>query len=217
MNYGRTYNFSAGPAMMPEAVLEDLIRIRREGLRLLQEAGHGDPEQRNLRQREILIQEEYLRRFREDAGSLSEETTPGEIPPDSTAQGNPPSTSGAKQGKLPSTSGTAQEKPPSTSGKAAMDAVRRAFSEETKARETMGAETGRQFDNAFRYLEEAVGQGQELVLFVTEITAGYDTSWFVEQFGCDAYFRHNRELLFDRRQEQIRDRILAARSGERTE
>ena len=24
MNYGRTYNFSAGPAMMPEAVLEEI-------------------------------------------------------------------------------------------------------------------------------------------------------------------------------------------------
>ena len=49
----------------------------------------------------------------------------------------------------------------------------------------------------FRFLEDAVGQSQEIVLFVSEITAGYDTSWYVGEFGCDAYFRHNRELLFD--------------------
>ena len=30
--------------------------------------------------------------------------------------------------------------------------------------------------------------GPELVIFVTEVTAGYDASWFVENFGCDAYF-----------------------------
>ena len=41
------------------------------------------------------------------------------------------------------------------------------------------------FDNAFRFLEKTFAQSQEMVMFVTEITAGYDTSWFVENFGCD--------------------------------
>ena len=71
------------------------------------------------------------------------------------------------------------------------------------------------FDNSFRFLETTFGQGQELVMFVTEITAGYDTSWFVENFGCDAYFRHNRELLFDDKRRAIREEILAARKEER--
>ena len=56
-----------------------------------------------------------------------------------------------------------------------------------------------------------MGQSQELVLFVTEITAGYDTSWFVEEFGCEAYFRHNKELLFDERRQQILDKITGSR------
>jgi len=49
------------------------------------------------------------------------------------------------------------------------------------------------------------------VMFVTEITAGADTSWFVENFGCEAYFRHNKELLFDQTQQRIRDSILEAK------
>ena len=60
------------------------------------------------------------------------------------------------------------------------------------------------FDNAFRFLETTFGQGQELVIFVTEITAGYDTSWFVEQFGCDAYYPPQPELLFDSTRRRIR-------------
>ena len=56
-----------------------------------------------------------------------------------------------------------------------------------------------------------MGQSQELVLFVTEITAGFDTSWFVEEFGCEAYFRHNKELLFDERRQQILDKITGSR------
>ena len=90
-----------------------------------------------------------------------------------------------------------------------MDTVRALFSEDTERRESLADETGLMFDNAFRFLEDAVGPGQELVLFVTEITAGYDTSWFVGEFGCDAYFRHNRELLFDVTRQNILDRLSA--------
>ena len=52
-----------------------------------------------------------------------------------------------------------------------------------------------------------MGESQELVIFVTEITAGYDTSWYVESFGCDAYYRHNRDLLFDQTRSRIRREI----------
>ena len=65
------------------------------------------------------------------------------------------------------------------------------------------------FANAFRFLEEALGDSQEMVIFVTEITSGYDASWFVENFGCEAYFRHNKALLFDDTRRRIRSEIQA--------
>ena len=99
----------------------------------------------------------------------------------------------------------------------AMDAVRAWFGGEVERRGTLASETGGRFDNAFRFLEQTFGQGQELVIFVTEVTAGYDTSWFVEQFGCDAYFRHNRELLFDNTRHRIREEIAAAKAAEKEE
>lgn len=86
---------------------------------------------------------------------------------------------------------------------AAMDAVRERFGAVVAERSRLGEETGALFDHAFAFLEAAAGQGQELVLFVTELTAGYDTSWFVETFGCEAYFRHNRELLLDETRQRI--------------
>ena len=97
----------------------------------------------------------------------------------------------------------------------AMDLVREWFAAEAERREALGAGTGAAFDNAFRFLEQTFGDSQELVLFVTEITAGYDTSWFVENFGCDAYFRHNRELLFDDTRHRIRQDIMAAKAAQR--
>ena len=99
----------------------------------------------------------------------------------------------------------------------AMDAVRGWFGQEVQRRKELAEATKTMFDNAFRFLETTFGHGQELVIFVTEITAGYDTSWFVEQFGCDAYFRHNRELLFDSARHRIREEIAAAKSAEQEE
>ena len=92
----------------------------------------------------------------------------------------------------------------------AMDAVRGYFQQEIDARQTAADAAGRQFDNAFAFLEQAFGQSQELVLFVTEITAGYNTSWFVEHFGCEAYFRHNKALMFNDTRRQLQSDIIAA-------
>jgi len=96
----------------------------------------------------------------------------------------------------------------------AFESVKGWFSREVELRRTQAEQTSSMFDNAFRFLEETFAQGQELVMFVTEITAGFDTSWFVENFGCDAYFRHNSQLFFDQTQKQIHDKIAAIRAGE---
>lgn len=96
----------------------------------------------------------------------------------------------------------------------AMERVREWFRTETETRSALGEDAVRYMDNAFRFLEESLGQGQEMVIFVTELTAGYDTSWLIENFGCDAYFRHNQELLFDDTRRWLREEIAAARAQE---
>ena len=88
------------------------------------------------------------------------------------------------------------------------------FAAEAEGREETIDMASEMLDNAFAFLEETFDQSQELVMFVTEITSGHDTSWFVEHFGCDAYFRHNRELLFDETQNRIREQIAAAKNVE---
>ena len=77
----------------------------------------------------------------------------------------------------------------------------------------MAEQVSAMFDNSFRFLEETFEQGQELVMFVTEVTAGYDTSWFVETFGCEASYRYNKELFFEAGQNRIRESIAAIRKG----
>ena len=149
----------------PAAVLEDLVKARRQALRQEKEAGRLQKDRRDLAMAEIAALEDYRARLQRE-----------EIP--------------------------AAE---------AMDAVRTWFGQTVEARESCAEAAGVFFDNAFRFLEETFQQGQELVLFVTEVTAGYDTSWFVENFGCEAYFRHNKELLFDSTRQRLSREILELR------
>ena len=93
----------------------------------------------------------------------------------------------------------------------AFDRLKALFQADVQARADAVAQTDAQLANAFAFLDEALGDSQELVLFATELTANFFTSWFIQNFGCEAYFRHNGRLLFDDAQKRILDDIQAAR------
>ena len=57
--------------------------------------------------------------------------------------------------------------------------------------------------NAFDFFEQAFGDGQELLIVVTEMTSNLYFSRFIGQYGCEAYCRHNKDLLFYERQRDI--------------
>lgn len=58
-------------------------------------------------------------------------------------------------------------------------------------------------DNAFIFFEQAFQEGQEMLIFVTDLTANEAAAGFISHYGCDKYFEHNKELLFYERQKEI--------------
>ncbi|MDR1644048.1 MAG: MoxR family ATPase [Clostridiales bacterium] len=58
-------------------------------------------------------------------------------------------------------------------------------------------------DNVFAFSEEVFPDGQEMLILVTELTTGYYTARHISRYGCEAYFKHNKELLFHERQMEI--------------
>lgn len=96
-------------------------------------------------------------------------------------------------------------------GEEAFALVREWFGRQTAARADSAQQTGSQMDAVFAFLEAALGESQELVLFATELTADPYTSWYIQNFGCDAYFRHNQALLFDDTRAALLDEIAAVR------
>ena len=52
----------------------------------------------------------------------------------------------------------------------------------------------------FRFAEDVFGEGQEMLILVTELTISHYDARFISRYGCPEYFAHNKELLFYERQ-----------------
>lgn len=85
----------------------------------------------------------------------------------------------------------------------AFEAVREDFNKETVRREEEIDETSRALEHAFDFMEQAFGESQEMVVFVTELNVNYYSVQFIKENGCDKYYQYNKGLLFDEQQEQI--------------
>ena len=68
--------------------------------------------------------------------------------------------------------------------------------------------TDRELTSTFRFLSRVYGEGQEMVLFLTELSAGYYSLRFINEHGNEAYFRYNRILLLQDRRNALRDEVL---------
>lgn len=62
-------------------------------------------------------------------------------------------------------------------------------------------------DAAFRFVEEAFGEGREMLLLVTDLSVNRHSMAFINDHGCERYFAHNAALLFDERGNDLADRI----------
>ena len=95
-----------------------------------------------------------------------------------------------------------QEKAP-TDPAAAFQLLKESFDSRTKALKKQANAAGKQLSNVFLFCEEVFGEGQELLILVTELTISYYGAHFISRYGCKEYFAHNKELLFYERQKEI--------------
>ena len=62
-------------------------------------------------------------------------------------------------------------------------------------------------DNMFMFAEKCWGEDKEMLMAATELTADPDCVSFISTYGCDEYFRHNKGLLLDERDIEIKRQI----------
>jgi len=56
-------------------------------------------------------------------------------------------------------------------------------------------------------LEAAFGDSQEMVLFVTGLTASRSGVGFLREHECERYYEYNRRLLFEDQESSILERL----------
>ena len=81
--------------------------------------------------------------------------------------------------------------------------LKRFFELQVKALKSQAEEAGNALSNVFHFCEEVFGEGQEILILVTELTISYYDARFISRYGCKEYFAHNKELLFYERQKEI--------------
>lgn len=84
------------------------------------------------------------------------------------------------------------------------------FGEEVAHRGYLEEKIQTQLQNAFSFVEESFGEKQEMLFFVTGLTADREITSFIAENGCPAYFRHSGMLLYNKEEKELRRACMEA-------
>ncbi len=90
--------------------------------------------------------------------------------------------------------------------------LRDAFLAREKERMEDAERTSAAITNSFSFMARTFGEGQEMVMFLSELTGCESVMKHIADLGNEAYERYSRLLLLKERKEGIREDILAVRS-----
>lgn len=85
--------------------------------------------------------------------------------------------------------------------------VKEAFAKDREGWETLCEAAENTIEYAFDFMESAFYNSQEMVMFISEINRDFYCVKFLETYECERYVRYNRELLFEDRDRELRNRI----------
>jgi hypothetical protein len=88
-------------------------------------------------------------------------------------------------------------------GHKAFEKIREYFSQRASQEEKRAQEVNASLDNAFKFISSIFGLGQELIIFVTELTYNYHSIRFLAEHPNASYLRYNKELLFDQKEKAL--------------
>ncbi len=63
-------------------------------------------------------------------------------------------------------------------------------------------------NNAFAFLVKVYGEGQELVIFLTELSAGYYSLRFISECGNEAFYKYNKLLLLKENRNKLTEEAM---------
>lgn len=89
----------------------------------------------------------------------------------------------------------------------AFELIREKFGSCKELREQKIAAAGEKLTHCFEFLADTFGEGQELVIFLTELSLNYYSVEYLGAYGNAAYEKYNKELLYTDRRHSILSEI----------
>lgn len=89
------------------------------------------------------------------------------------------------------------------SAQSAFEQARKGFDIQQETLEQKELATELALEHAFDFMEQALKGGQEMVVFITDLTIGTESSAFLSEHPCRRYQQYNEQLLTGTRREQL--------------
>ena len=82
------------------------------------------------------------------------------------------------------------------------------FAELSDRLEKIAHNISENLEYSFDFAEEVFSMGPEMVLFVTELAAGFYSLAFIQENGCERFYQYNKSMLRDSAREQLLQEII---------
>lgn len=83
--------------------------------------------------------------------------------------------------------------------------IKEQFDKEVQKMRDQSAKISSQLSNLFSFVEKIFGNGNEMLILVTDLTVNYNSAKFISQKGCKEYFKYNKKYQLYERQQEIAD------------
>ena len=103
------------------------------------------------------------------------------------------------------------------SEKEAFERVKTVFEKRVRTMQAEADEIGMELTHMFRFISRAFGEGNEMLILVTEMTANKYSAKYISEHGCEEYYKYNKLFLLYERNQELLDEVERITQSEREE
>ena len=83
--------------------------------------------------------------------------------------------------------------------------IKEHFDQKVQQMRQDSVQISKELSNLFAFVEKIFGDGNEMLVLVTDLTVNYNSAKFISQKGCKEYYKYNKKFQIYERQQEIAD------------
>lgn len=83
--------------------------------------------------------------------------------------------------------------------------IKEHFNQKVQQMRQDSVQISKELSNLFAFVEKIFGDGNEMLVLVTDLTVNYNSAKFISQKGCKEYYKYNKKFQIYERQQEIAD------------